>query len=187
MLLPYGSQGAVGLLQPVRAVQPPSARCWRVVAQGCVVVEAVGGVDAEPGHAAREPEPHDIPELLMDGRFPPVQIGHAGQETVQVVLAAGLIKGPGRLPGGIQPVVRRAATRRGVGPYVERAVRRAWPAGRVGKPGVGAAGVVGSQVEQHLDVPLGRLGDEPVQVFQGAELGMDAAKVADVITPVVIG
>lgn len=82
VLLPYGSQGAVGLLQPVRAVQPPSARCWRVVAQGCVVVEAVGGVDAEPGHAAGEPKPQDLLERLVDGRFPPVQVRHARQEAV---------------------------------------------------------------------------------------------------------
>ena len=50
-----------------------------------------------------------VAELRVHRGLPPVQVGLAGQEVVQVVLAAGLVQGPRGLPGGGDPVVRRPA------------------------------------------------------------------------------
>ena len=65
--------------RPAERVRGWSSR--RVVAQLRVLVQAVRHVDAEPGHAAVEPEPEDLVELLGAPRArPPVQVGLAGQE-----------------------------------------------------------------------------------------------------------
>ena len=182
-------------LRPVRAVhlgqaEPAADQLalggGRVVAELGVLVQPVRDVDPEPGHAPVEPEPQDLLERLVHGGVPPVQVGLAGQEVVQVVLAAGLVQRPGRRAGRGQPVVRRPAVRGRVGPHVELPVRRGRVADRLDEPGVRAAGVVRHQVEQHPQAPLGRLGDQPVQVGQGAELRVDAQVVRDVVAPVLV-
>jgi len=186
--------------RPVRAVhgllaepalKPALALKRRVVAKLSVVVEAVRDVDTEPGDAPVEPEPEDLPELLVHPRLPPVQVGLAGQEVVQVVLAAGGIEGPGGRPGRVQPVVRRAPIRlpfplRGVRPHVVVAVRRPRAGPGVDEPGMGAAGVVGHQVEHDADAALAGLGDELVHVGEGAQVRVHAEIVADVIAPVLV-
>ncbi len=182
-------------LRAVRAVVRPLAELARqragaglrrVVAQFRVLVEAVRHVDAEPGHAAVEPEPEDLVERLVHPRLPPVQVGLAGQEIVQVVLLRRLMPGPGRAAGGVQPVVRRRAARARVGPDVEVPVRRVAAGRRVDEPGMGRACVVGHQVEQHPQAAFPRLGDQPVHLVHGAELGMHAQVVGDVVAPVLI-
>ena len=119
---------AVHRAQAEAAVKPAAADQRRVVAELGVLVEAVGDVDAETSHAPVEPEPDDLAELLVYPGVPPVQVGHGGQEVVQVVLAAGVVQGPGGPPGRVPPVVRRGPrlpfSLHGVGPHVVAAVHR---------------------------------------------------------------
>ena len=58
---------------------------------------------------------------------------------------------------------------------------------RVDEPRVLLAGVVGHDIHEHTNAPLPRLGDETVEVAQGAELGGDGAEVRDVVAPVGVG
>ena len=120
-------------------------------------------------------------------RLPPVQVRLAGQEVVQVVLAAGVVERPGGRAGDAPPVVRGPAAGRRVGPDVIAAVRRSPARQGVHEPGVGAAGVVGHQVQQHAHAPPARLRHQLVKVVHGAELGVDGQVVRDVVAPVVIG
>ena len=182
-----GAVGAVYLGQAVPAGEAVAPGGRRVVAQGRILVEPVRHVDAEAGDPPVEPEPQDRVELGVHGRLPPVQVRLAGQEVVQVVLAAGVVEGPGGGAGVVQPIVGGPAAGRRVGPHVVAAVRRSPARPGVHEPGVGAAGVVGHQVQQYPHAPLARLRHQLVKVVHGAELGMDGQVVRDVVAPVVIG
>jgi hypothetical protein len=69
---------------------------------------------------------------------------------------------------------------------MEAAMRRVPAAGRVHEPGVGAAGVIGCQIQQDLHTVPGSRGDELIEIIKGPQVGMDAVVVADVIAPVTI-
>ncbi len=58
---------------------------------------------------------------------------------------------------------------------------------RVREPGMLLAGVVGHNVHEDVDAAPARLGDEPVEVVHGAELGRDGAEVRHVVAPVGVG
>ncbi len=182
----FGPVGAVHLGQPVAAPDQVAGRRRGIVAELGVLVQPVRDVDPEARHAPVEPEPQDLGELLVHHRVPPVQVGLAGQEVVQVVLAARLVQRPGGVTIGRQPVVRRPAVRPRVGPHVVLAARRRRIAGRLHEPGVRAAGVVRHQVQQHPQAPPPGLGDEPVQVGQGAQFRVHVPVVGDVVAPVVV-
>ena len=143
-------------------------------------------VDPEPVHPPVQPEPEDLGEGLVHGRVPPVQVGLAGQEVVQVVLAGWLVPGPGAAAGGVQPVVGRPAAGARVGPHVEVPVRRVAAARRIHEPGMSRAGVVGYQVKQDPQAAPLRFGDKPDHVVERAEVRMDAEVIADVVAPVVV-
>lgn len=47
--------------------------------------------------------------------------------------------------------------------------------------------MVGDEVEQHADAPARRVRDEPVEVLDGPELGVNRPVVRDVAAPVTVG
>ena len=108
-------------LRPVGAVHRPLAEPagQRAVAAAAgrravrVLVEAVRDVDAEPGDPPVEPEPEDLAELRVHGGLPPVQVRLAGQEIVQVVLAAGVVERQADWPVASASCWGPAARRRG--------------------------------------------------------------------------
>ena len=157
-----------------------------VVAQLAVLDDRVADVDPPAGDAARVPEAQDLVERVAHLVVPPVEVRLARQEVVQVVLAGRLVQLPGRAAEVRQPVVRRPAVRRRVGPDVEVAVARVAPRRRVDEPRVAVARVVRDQVEQHRHVALAARRDERVEVRERAEVGMDVAVVRDVVAPVVV-
>src|SRR5262249_1036209 len=56
----------------------------------------------------------------------------------------------------------------------------------VDEPGMGAAGVVGHQVEHDADAALAGFGDELVHVGEGAQVRVYTQVVADVVAPVLV-
>ena len=132
----------------------------RVVAQFGVLDHHVADIDAEAGHAAVPPEPHDVLEGAPHVVAPPVEVGLLGLEVVEEVLAAGLVHLPGRAAEDADPVVGRAAVGLGVGPDVPVPVLGVGARSGVDEPGVLVAGVVGHQVHQDPDAPLGPFGHQ---------------------------
>src|SRR5581483_6208786 len=142
------------------------------VAQLPVLDEPVRDVDAKAGDAPVEPEAEDPLELRPDVVVPPVEIRLLGRELVQVVRLPLLVPGP-RGASGEQ------------GPPVVRHVRRPDVVlGPLGEPAVRIRGVVRDEVEQDLEPTMLRLGDQPVEVGERAELGMHRRVVRDVVAPV---
>ena len=158
-----------------------------LVAQLAVVDDAVRHVDAEAGDPALEPEAQDVVERVAHLVVPPVQVGLARQEVVQVALARRLVERPRRPAERAQPVVGRRAVGLGIGPHVVVAVARVAAAQRVLEPRVAVAGVVGDEVEQHAHAAPARLGDQRVEVLERAEVGVHGREVGDVVAPVVVG
>src|SRR5262249_15183432 len=158
----------------------------RVVPEEGVFVEAVRDVDAETGDAPVEPESQDPPELLVHSRLPPVQVGLSRQEVMQVVLAGSNVPLPGRLPGEVEPIVRRPGARRLVGPYIVIAHGVLPARRRINEPRVLAARMVRHEVKQYAHTALASRSDQGIEVFDGAELRMNAHVVAYVVTPVLV-
>ena len=95
----------------------------RVVAEVLVLDEMPEHVDAKAVHAALEPEAQHAEHRLDDLGIAPVQVRLLGQEGVVVVLAGGRVELPRAAAEAGEPVVRRAAARRGVAPQVPVALR----------------------------------------------------------------
>src|SRR5690606_33593831 len=70
-----------------------------------------------------QPETHVIELGLLYLRVMEVQVGLAGQEVMQIVLAAPSIEGPGRTAEDGEPVIGRRAIGLGVSPHIPV---RAW-------------------------------------------------------------
>jgi hypothetical protein len=149
--------------------------------------EPVGDVDAEPVHAAVEPEAQDRLELGPHLRARPVEVRLLGGEQVQVPLARMPVRLPDARPRrpaeGAAPVVGRA--RAAVAPVAEQvavARRRARRGGeRLEEPGVAVGRVVGDQVEDDAKAALVGRVDERLGLGEGAEERVDAAVVDDVV------
>ncbi len=152
----------------------------RVVAQVAVLDDRVADVDPEAGDPAVEPEAQDVVEGLADVVAPPVEVGLARQEVVEVVLAGGLVERPRRAAEVREPVVGCLR------PDVEVAVLGLRAGQRVDEPRVPVARVVGDEVEQHADAAAARLGDQRVHVLERPELRVHAGVVGDVVAPVVV-
>ena len=159
----------------------------RVVAQLGVLDHHVAHVDAEAGDAPVPPEAQDVVEGVAHLFGPPVEVGLLGEEVVQEVLPRRGVECPGRAAEGADPVVRLGPVGLGVGPHVPVAPRRVGGGARLHEPGVAVAGVVGDEVEEHLDAGLARRGDDLVEVVHGAVLGQHGAVVGDVVAPVGVG
>ena len=132
-----------------------------LVAQARLLEQAVGDVDPESVDSAVEPEAQDVLEHVADLAVAPVEVGLGGVEEVEVPLTGGAVRlgdaRPGRPTEDGLPVVRRldavgAAT---VAEEVARPLRAARLRGeRSLEPRVLARGVVGHQVDDHLEVEL---------------------------------
>ncbi len=158
-----------------------------IVPQLGILDHHVADVDAEAGDPPVPPVPHDVVEGVAHIVAPPVEVGLLPLEVVQEVLAAGLVELPGRTPEDADPVVRRPAAGRRIGPDVPVAVDGVAPVPGVDEPGVLIAGVVRDQVEQDADAAPPGLVDQGVEIVEGAEVGVDVAVVGDVVTPVTVG
>lgn len=138
-------------------------------------------IDAEAGDSLVEPEPEDIVHRVPDLIVPPVEIGLGIEEVVKVVLTRNLIELPCAPSEQAHPVVRRRSVRLGIGPYEPVPVAGVLRRERLHEPRVGARSVVGDEVHQDLDPAGAGFGDQLFDVFDRAELGMDARVVGDVV------
>ena len=147
-------------------------------------------VDAEAVDAAVEPEAQDRLELVADLGVAPVEVGLGGVEEVEVPLAvrrrrvqAGPPKIETQLFGGSAPSRPRA-----VAEHVAVARRAARAGGeRLPEPRVLGRGVVGHDVDDHLDAELVGRRQHRVEVGERAEQRVDVAVVGDVVAVVVLG
>ena len=103
---------------------------------------------------------------------PPVQVGLLRREVVEVVAAALLVE----RPGGAAAEDRLPVVRDLVGPDVE--------VGPFPKPRMPIRGVVRDEVEQDADPAGAGFRDEPIEIVERAEVGMDSRVVGDVVAPV---
>ena len=168
---------------------PADARMVRlegdgVVPQRAILDERVRDIDPEPGDASVEPEPHDVVEGIGDLGVPPVQVRLLRKEVVEVELARHVVPGPGRAAERRSPVVGRRPVGPTVGPDVPVATLRGAARARVHEPRMLVARVVGNEVDQHVDPAIGGLRHQPIEILQGAEVGIDIGVVSDVVAPV---
>ena len=106
-----------------RRVAAVGCAARRVAAQFAVVEVEVDDVEPVAVDAEVEPEAHRIQHRVLHRRVVEVQVGLAGQEVVQVVLAAPRVPLPGGAAEDRQPVVRRRAVVARVGPDVPVGLR----------------------------------------------------------------
>ncbi len=114
----------------------------------------------------------------------PVQVRLLGQEDVEVVLLPRFIPLPGRAGEHADPVVRQSAVRLRVAPHVPVRLRVVPRRARLDEPGVLVAGVVRDVVDEDPDAARVRLGDQLVEVSEGAEERVDIGVVGDVVAEV---
>ena len=142
------------------------------------------GVDAEAADALCEPEVCGGEERLPDLGVLPVEVGLRLGEGVQVVLAALLAVRPRRAAEDAAPVRRGAAVLLRVAPDIPVALRVRAALLRLQEPRVLVGGVVVDEIHDDAHVALLRFGDQLLHVGERAEIGMDAAIVADVVAVV---
>ena len=153
--------------------------------------DQVDDVHPEAVDAPVEPPPHHRVDGTADLRVLPVEVGLAGGEQVQVVLAAGLVPGPGgagehRAPvGGLGARLATGVAGPWRPPPVPVALGVLAARARLGEPGVRAAGVVDHEVHHQPHAARVHLGDELVEVLERAEHRVDVVVVADVVAVVV--
>jgi hypothetical protein len=174
----------VGLGAVVEGGVRDARQLGRVVGQVGPLAHALHDVDPEAVDPAIEPEPHDAVHGLDHLGVRPVEVGLLGQEAVEVPLAGGVVPGPrGRFDEGGRPVVRRSV-RRALAPDVPVALGAvARPAG-LDEPRVLVGGVVRHPVDKDPEpAPVG-VGQQPVEVVERAEQGVDRAVVGHVVAEV---
>ena len=161
------------------------------VGQPGLLGQARRGVHPQPVQAEVEPEPQHVGHVGADAGMVPVQVRLGRGEQVEVPLARRAVRlghpGPGRATEGTDPVVRRllavlapAVAEVVAGPFV--AARRGGQGGP--EPGVLVRGVVGDEVDDHLQAQGVRVVDQPAGVLQGAEQRLDVGVVGDVVAAV---
>ncbi len=155
------------VLADVLVVAGTYRRVGRVVAQHRILHNEVGHVDAEAVHAAPQPAARDVQHRRLHRRCAPVEVGLLRQERVQVVLPGRRVEGPGGTAEEADPVIRRPAAGRGVGPHVPVPVRVVTAGPRGPKPGMLVRGVVGDEVDEHPK-PTGMGGGH--QAVEGSEI-----------------
>ena len=158
----------------------------RVVGQLRVLADAMDHIGPKPVDTAIEPEAKHAVHGPHDVGLVPVQVGLACVEQVEVPLAGGLVEGPGGC-GQIEcrhPIVGWGSVRTGVAPDVPIAMPAPGARSRVGEPGVLVRGVVGYPVDDDPHPEGVGIVDQPVEVVQGPEGGVDVAVVTDVVPEV---
>ena len=187
-----------GQLRPVLVVEmdlaivrAPSAIAARVGEQLLVLEEGVEDIEPEAVDPALQPAADHRQHRLAHRRVSPVHVGLLGQERVHVELAADLVPGPRRTAEERGPVVRLLdapeAVLDAIAPEIPIAVRAGRVAPRFLEPAMGRAGVVHHQVEHDPDAAAVRLGDQPIEVVEGAEQRIDGVVVGDVVADVEAG
>ena len=184
-LVPHGRVDDPALDQRLRRVH---GLVDDLVAQALLLDQPVGDVDPEPVDAAVEPEAEDVDEHVADLGVAPVEVGLRAVEQVQVPLAVRDAR-PGVAAEDGLPVVRRLGAVRSTA--VTEEVAGALGAARAGgkrglEPDVLARGVVGHQVDDHLQPEVVGGGEQHVGVGQRAEQRVDLAVVGDVVPVVVL-
>ncbi|EAQ76650.1 hypothetical protein WH5701_05245 [Synechococcus sp. WH 5701] len=142
-------------------------------------------IQAEAINAALHPEVDHLQHRLGNGGVVVVEVWLVMQESVQVVLAGHGIPLP---VGGFEVAEQHLGLRVAavvVAPHVEVPLAAAGgrPAGSL-KPGMQHARVVEHQIEQHPDaVPMGLI-QQPGQIVEVAEIGMNRREIGDVVATV---
>ncbi|MGX1251459.1 hypothetical protein RKD48_003970 [Streptomyces ambofaciens] len=153
---------------------------------GQVLDQRVRDVDAEAVDAPVAPEPQRGAEVGADLLVVPVQVGLLGGEEVQVPLSVGhplpgAAAEDGLPVGGREFAVRAAA----LAEDVPVAGGRPRTGGQgLPEPGVAVRGVVGDEVDDHLQAQPVGLGGHRVEVVQCAQARVDVAVVVDVVAAV---
>ena len=159
-----------------------------LVPQALLLHQPVRDVDPEAVDAAVEPEAQDVDEHVADLGVAPVEVGLRGVEEVQVPLAVRDAR-PRVATEDRRPVVRRLGAVRSatLAEQVAGPLGAARPGGEGGaEPLVLAGGVVGHQVDDHLQPELVGRGEQVVRVGQRAEQRVDVAVVRHVVPVVVL-
>ena len=151
-----------------------------------ILPQNVDHVAAEACDAAIQPEAQNLLDLLQHFRLIVVQIGLVAGEEVEIILAAALVILPAVLAEEACPVVGQLAVFAALAPVVIVAVGALGIAAGL-KPGVGGGGVVDDQVHNDAHTTRLGLGDEAVHILHRAEVGVDAAVVADVVAVILVG
>jgi len=144
-------------------------RLGRVVAQQAVVKTEVDGIQAQPINATIQPEAHDIEHRSAYFRVVKVQVRLRSQKVVQVILATTRFPLPGDTTENRQPVVRRAAVGLGVGPDIPVGLGVVTAAAAFLEPFVLDRVVAQYLIDHHLQAKSVCLGQQPVEIGQGAE------------------
>ena len=160
----------------------------QVLAGRALALDEIGhGVDAEPVDAEIEPELHDLPDLLADGRVVVVQVRLVAEEPVPVVGLGDRVPGPVRELGVDEDDADAAVAIVGVAPHVPVAAGIVRRAARLDEPGVLIGGVIQDELDDDAQPARVRLLQERLEVLQRAVARMDARVVGDVIPIVAEG
>ena len=146
-------------------------------------------IEPEPAHPALQPEADDVLEGLMHLGVIPVQVRLLDIELVVVVLPRTRVPLPRRVAEVRLPVIRRRALigcglALAIVPHIPVAVRIAARRPRLHEPLMLVRGVVHHHVHDHTDMPLARLGNQPVEVLQRPVPRVYVLVVGDVVAEV---
>ena len=152
-----------------------------IVGEGQVFLDVDDGIDAEAGDPFFQPPVHHSVQFLQNPRIFPVQVRlllGEGMEIVQILMAGH------RLPGAAAEVGAQIVGRIAVFALAEIEILAVLPF-RVSQcllePGMLVGAVVDDQVHDNVHVPLFRLGQQLVEFLHGAEGGVDAIVVRNVV------
>ena len=156
----------------------------RIAAQLAVVEVEIAGVQAEAVDAPFQPKTQVVEVRALHRRLVEIQVGLAGQEVVQVKLAAARIPLPGRAAKHRQPIVGRGAVGLLVGPHIPVGLGIVAAATAFDEPGMHVG-----RVRQHLvdhDLQAQRVGarHQLVEIGQSAEQRIDVAIVGYVVAEI---
>ena len=151
--------------------------------------ERVEDVEPEPIDAAVEPAPDHRPHLRAKRGAAPVHVGLLGQERVEVELLSPGLPLPGRPAEPREPVVRRlrstvAIPPGRIPPEIEVGERSGPRLARLHEPRMLVAGVVHHEVEDDADASSMAGLDQPIEVGQRPEDGIDRRVIRDVVAAV---
>ena len=159
-------------------------RGWWIVAQQLVVIREVAGIEAEAIDTAFQPEAQVVQLRLLHGRVMEIQVGLAGEEIVQEVLAAARLPLPGGTAEHGQPVVWRRAIGFLVGPHIPVGLGIVAAGAAFHEPRVDVGRVRQHLVDHHFQAQFMGARHQAVEIGQAAEHGIDVAEVGHVVAEV---